>query len=86
MKKFEVNKITPLHDLSWYIKWVSAFVILLGMSLTSMEVYPYNLYMHLVGVSGWFVVGMLWHDRALIFLNAVAIAVFLMGIIKYYII
>ena len=86
MKKFEVNKITPLHDLSWYIKWVSAFVILLGMSLTSMEVYPYNLYVHLVGVSGWFVVGMLWHDRALIFLNAVAIAVVLMGIIKYYII
>jgi len=86
MKKYEVDKITPLHDLSWYIKWVSAFVILLGMSLTSMEVYPYNLYMHLVGVSGWFVVGMLWHDRALIFLNAVAIAVFLMGIIKYYII
>jgi hypothetical protein len=86
MKKYEVDKITPLHDLSWYIKWVSAFVILLGMSLTSMEVYPYNLYVHLVGVSGWFVVGMLWHDRALIFLNAVAIAVFLMGIIKYYII
>jgi len=86
MKKYEVDKITPLHDLSWYIKWVSAFVILLGMSLTSMEVYPYNLYVHLVGVSGWFVVGMLWHDRALIFLNAVAIAVFLMGIINYYII
>ena len=86
MKKYEVDKITPLHDLSWYIKWVSSFVILLGMSLTSMEVYPYNLYVHLVGVSGWFVVGMLWHDRALIFLNAVAIAVFLMGIINYYII
>ena len=86
MKKYEVDKMTPLHDLSWYIKWVSAFVILLGMSLTSMEVYPYNLYVHLVGVSGWFVVGMLWHDRALIFLNAVAIAVVLMGIIKYYII
>ena len=86
MKKYEVDKITPLHDLSWYIKWISAFVILLGMSLTSMEVYPYNLYLHLIGVSGWFVVGMLWHDRALIFLNAVAIAVFLMGIIKYYII
>ena len=86
MKKYEVDKITPLHDLSWYIKWISAFVILLGMSLTSMEVYPYNLYLHLIGVSGWFVVGMLWHDRALIFLNAVAIAVFLMGIINYYII
>ena len=84
--KFEINKITPLHDLSWYIKWVSSFIILLGMSLTSMEVYPYNLYVHLVGVSGWFVVGMLWHDRALIFLNAVAIAVFLMGILNYHLV
>ena len=27
---------------------------------------------------------MLWHDRALIFLNAVAIAVFLMGILNYH--
>jgi len=29
---------------------------------------------------------MLWHDRSLIVLNAVAVAVFTMGIIKYYII
>jgi hypothetical protein len=27
---------------------------------------------------------MLWHDRALIFLNAVAIAVFVIGIISYH--
>ena len=54
------------------------------MALTSMDVYPLNMYIHLVGVSGWFVVGMLWYDRALIFLNAVAIAVFLMGILNYH--
>ena len=54
------------------------------MALTSMDVYPLNMYIHLVGVSGWFVVGMLWHDRALIFLNAVAIAVFFMGILNYH--
>ena len=84
MKKFEVNKITPLHDLSWYVKWVSSFIILFGMICTSMNIYPLNLYVHMIGVSGWFVVGMLWHDRALIFLNAVAIAVFLIGIIEYH--
>ncbi len=83
-KKFEVNKITPLHDTSWYIKWTSSIILLIGMMLTSMEVNPYNLYLHLTGVSGWFIVGMLWHDRALIVLNAVAIGVFLMGIIKYH--
>ena len=86
MKKFEVKKITPLHDLSWYIKWISSFIILIGMTLTSLEMTPYNLYMHTIGLMGWFVVGMLWHDRALIFLNTAAIAVFVMGIVKYYII
>ena len=86
MKKYEVDKITPLHDLSWYIKWISSFILLAGMMLTSFEVVPYNLYFHLTGVMGWFVVGMLWHDRSLIVLNAVAVAVFTMGIIKYYII
>ena len=79
--KFEINKITPLHDLSWYIKWVSSFVILIAMALTSMELYPWNLYVHLVGVSGWFIVGMLWHDRALIFLNAILSTVLLIGIL-----
>jgi len=84
MKKFEVKKITPLHDLSWYIKWASSCILLVGMMLTSLEISPYNLYLHLLGVCGWFVVGMLWHDRALIFLNAIAAAVFVMGITKYY--
>ena len=82
-KKFEVKKITPLHDLSWYIKWISSIILLVGMLLTSMDITPYNLYLHLIGVCGWFFVGMMWHDRALIVLNAVAIAVFLMGIVKY---
>ena len=86
MKKFEVKKITPLHDLSWYIKWISSFIILIGMTLTSLEMTPYNLLFHTIGLGGWFVVGMLWHDRALIFLNTAAIAVFVMGIVKYYII
>ena len=86
MDDSEVKKITPLHDLSWYIKWISSFIILIGMTLTSLELTPYNLYMHTIGLMGWFVVGMLWHDRALIFLNTAAIAVFVMGIVKYYII
>ena len=82
--KFEINKITPLHDLSWYIKWISSFIILSAMALTSMDVYPLNMYIHLVGVSGWFVVGMLWHDRALILLNGIATFIFALGILKFY--
>jgi len=79
-----IKKITPRGDLSWYIKWFSSFIILIGMVLTSANVAPYNLFFHLVGVMGWGIVGLLWHDRALIFINGVATFIFLSGIIGYY--
>lgn len=78
------KKITPKGDLSWYIKWISSVIILIGMVLTVTNIYPLNLYFHFVGLIGWFIVGMLWHDRALIMLNAVAAVIFAMGIINAY--
>ena len=78
------KKITPKGDLSWYIKWTSSFIILIGMALTSAGMTPSNLFFHLTGVIGWGIVGMLWHDRALIFINGVATFIFFSGIIGYY--
>ena len=81
-----ITSITPKYDKSWYIKWVSSFFIIMGMILTSLDVslFPLNLFFHLVGVIGWFVVGMLWHDRSLILLNGIAVSIFLMGILKHF--
>jgi len=81
-----IKSVTPKYDLSWYIKWFASFFIIVGMMLTSLDVslYPLNLYFHLIGVSGWFVVGMLWHDRSLIVVNGIAMTIFTMGIIKHF--
>ena len=81
-----IKKITPRYDLSWYIKWIASVFIIIGMMLTSLDVslYPINLFFHLAGVSGWFVVGMLWHDRSLIVVNGIAVTIFMMGIIKHF--
>ena len=78
------KKITPKGDLSWYIKWVSSVFIIMGMALTSANIFPMNIIVHGIGVTGWLVVGMLWHDRALIFLNAVAIFVYVTGLLNHY--
>jgi len=78
------KKITPKGDLSWYIKWASSIIIICGMILSSANIYPMNIWVHLFGVSGWMIVGMLWHDRALIFLNGVAIFVFASGLVNHY--
>ena len=81
-----IKKVTPKGDLSWYIKWISSFIILAGMVLTaSGGVEPYNLIFHFIGVSGWLVVGYLWHDRALIFINGIAMFIFASGIVRYFV-
>ena len=76
-----MKKITPYKDLSWYVKWISRFILLCGMLLTTKQITPSNLYFHAVGVSGWLIVGYLWHDRALIFINSIALTIFISGII-----
>tara|TARA_Y200000002_G_scaffold381152_1_gene394392 strand:- start:95 stop:361 length:267 start_codon:yes stop_codon:yes gene_type:complete len=81
----EFKKITPKGDLSWYIKWAASFIILIGMVMTSISgMEPYNLMFHFVGVTGWLTVGMLWHDRALVFINGIAMFIFAVGIGKWY--
>ena len=79
----QINKVTPAHGLSWYLKWLSSLILVVAMACTSLDMYPYNMYLQFVGVLGWFFVGMLWHDRALIVLNAVGIVFLGIGIIKY---
>ena len=79
-----VDKVTPKGDLSWYVKWIASYLALTGMLLTAVDIYPYNLIFHLFGVMGWGLVGFLWHDRALIFINSIATFIFAVGILKYF--
>ncbi len=76
--------VTPLYTKDWYIKWVSSIILIAGMLCTANNIYPVNLYFHLVGLLGWFIVGMLWNDRALIIINAIGIAIMANGLLGYY--
>ena len=79
------KKVTPRYDTSWYIKWVSSIFLIMAMILTSVNIFPINLYIALVGMIGWLIVGMIWHDRALIVLNAISVAIYGMGIVNSWI-
>ena len=81
----EIKKITPGHGPTWYIKWTASIILLIGMVFTALELTPINLFFHLVGVMGWFVVGYMWHDRAMMVVNSVAIFVFVFGILTWYV-
>mgnify|MGYP001458858728 CR=1 FL=1 len=81
----EIKKVTPGHGPTWYIKWTASIILLIGMVFTALELTPINLFFHLVGVIGWFVVGYMWHDRAMMVVNSVAIFVFVFGILTWYV-
>ena len=78
------KKVTPRYDLSWYIKWTGSLFLIVAMMMTSANVFPLNLYVALVGMVAWLVVGILWHDRALIVLNAVSLAIYTLGILNHH--
>ncbi len=78
------KKVTPRGDLSWYIKWTSSITLIIAMLFTSANMFPINLYIANIGFIGWLIVGMLWHDRSLIVLNAVSLAIYSLGILNHH--
>ena len=85
MTKIKLIKQTPTHTLDWYIKWVSSVILVGGVILTSNNIYPLNLMVHAIGMFGWFIVAIIWNDRALLVVNAVSLALLLNGLISYYV-
>lgn len=67
------EKITPLHDFSWYVKWGATIFIMSGLvcRATGFST-PLDILLTFNGTVGWFIVGWLWRDRALMIMNAIA--------------
>ena len=78
-------KITPKGGLSWYVKWASVVLILIATSARAIGTIPHiDLWVGLVGTAGWFWVGILWQDRALIMLNSILVVLIGVGLMKFY--
>ena len=78
-----IKKVTPLHDLSWYVKWISSLFVMIAWMLSSANLYPYNIMIQIIGVAGWLWVGYLWHDRAIMVLNAMGVMFLGIELIKF---
>ena len=53
MNENVLQKVTPTHTKDWYIKWAASIILLVGMLLTANQIYPLNIFVHLVGLAGW---------------------------------
>ena len=80
------KKITPIGDLSWFVKWVASFFILIAVMCRSVEEVPriFDVVLSIIGTIGWAWVGYLWHDRALLLLNGTIVVFLGMSLIRYF--
>ena len=80
-----LDKQTPTYTLDWYIKWIASIILVGGVILTSNNIYPLNLIVHAIGMFGWFIVAIIWNDRALLIINAVSLVPLINGLVSYYV-
>ena len=81
----KVRKVTPLHDSTWYVKWVSVVFVCIAVLCRSVEEVPkiYDVAFSILGTAGWLWVGFKWHDRALIVLNTILLSMLVSGAFRY---
>ena len=81
------HSITPKGDITWYIKWVSSIIVLIAVTIRASgvpELHWIDVLGSWLGAVGWFVVGMMWKDRALILLNGVIGVILFSGLLMIF--
>ena len=70
------------QTVDWYIKWIATVFVLTGISLRTTQEYMFtDITLSLLGSLGWLIVSIMWKDKALTLLNAVASTILLYGFI-----
>lgn len=72
----------PRERFVFAIKWGASAIQIMGYSATGFGLTPWNLYLFLIGVVGWFVVGALWNDKALMLVHLVALGAMITGMVS----
>lgn len=77
--------VTPKRGITWYIKWISSIFILIAVACRSIEEIPkfYDIIFSLIGCSGWYIVGFMWNDRALMVLNSILVFMLSLALLRF---
>ena len=62
------------------IKWSASVIQIFGYGATALGLAPLNMYLFLVGLIGWLIVGMRWNDMAMTIIHVVALSAMVIGL------
>jgi ABC-type siderophore export system fused ATPase/permease subunit len=67
--------------LEFILEWTSTIILLCGAALTSLNIYPANVFLSLVGNAGWLAVSLMWRKKSLIVIQLVITVIYVAGLI-----
>lgn len=65
------------------LKWFSTGLVLSGILLTNLNIYPLNIFLHGSGAVGWTAAGIMSKDRAIMTNFGLQLPLFTLGMINY---
>ena len=63
------------------LEWSSTVVLLIGVYLTAINIYPMDVYISLVGNFGWLIVAVIWRKWSLLTVQLVIVALYMYGML-----
>jgi len=69
---------------SWefWFEWSMTIILIIGVVLTSFNIYPLNLWILLVGNLGWVFLGIIWKKWSLIIVQSLITIIYIAGVVK----
>jgi hypothetical protein len=65
------------------LRWSGTIAYLIGMLMTSLNIFPANLFFGVAGAAMWTIVGLQWKDRALIAVELASVTIYLFGLVRW---
>jgi hypothetical protein len=69
--------------LEFIVEWTSTLILIIGVALTSWDIYPANVYVCLLANLLWLWLGFIWRKWSLIIVELVVIAIYISGVVKH---
>jgi hypothetical protein len=66
------------------LEWASTAILIIGILLTAVNIYPLNIYVQLVGNAGWALVAYIWRSWSLLVIQFVACIIYIFGLVYHY--
>jgi hypothetical protein len=64
------------------LEWAITVILIVGVALTSFNIFPLNLWISLVGNIGWLYLGWVWRKWSLLVVQLVITAIYIVGLIS----